>query len=94
MAGTGEYDPNDHDFYLCVNPTNINCKILQTPIHVYTVSPLIGVWDSSNPLKDCGPNHMGARDIALYYPISNGMVNLTEIGDPVFAVESGKIVSV
>ncbi|QDD87446.1 M23 family metallopeptidase [Bacillus cereus] len=91
MPGTEVTAPG---FYICVNPTNVNCKILQTSLHVYTASPLRFVWSSANPLKECGPNHMGARDIALHYydPISNMLVNLTKVGDPVTAVESGKIV--
>ncbi|MGE7874804.1 hypothetical protein [Bacillus paramycoides] len=66
MAGTIIYDPNDRiRFYICSDPNNPNCKLIRTPGHVNSGSPLRGLLDSSRPLKGCGPNHLGAKDLAV-----------------------------
>jgi murein DD-endopeptidase MepM/ murein hydrolase activator NlpD len=83
VAGTIIYDPNNQiQFYICSDPNNPNCKLINTPGHVYSGSPLRGLLKSSRPLKDCGPNHLGAKDLT---------VPGIQIGTPVFAAEAGTI---
>ncbi|WP_338452646.1 peptidoglycan DD-metalloendopeptidase family protein [Niallia oryzisoli] len=83
---------NDNIPYsICSNPNNCSNDSL-APFHVYQGSPLRGLLNSHRPLKDCGPNHLGAKDLATWYRSPNGQqIITTSIGTPVYAAEAGTI---
>ncbi|MED2754024.1 M23 family metallopeptidase [Bacillus thuringiensis] len=95
MDGKVESAPGEI-FHFCVDPTNPACENNPTlPYYLYNSSPLMRVLDSFAPLKDCGKDHLGARDLAyaVMSPSGHGsFVVKTKIGDPVFAAESGEII--
>jgi len=80
MAGIIITDPKDTiTFAICSDPAK--CTLFTTPSHLYPRGPFREpfVW---NILKDCGPNHVGAKDLAI--------PNI-QIGTPVYAAEAGTV---
>lgn len=89
--GTTDYGNDGITYHICSDP-NTCSNDDSVLFHVYRGSPLRGLFNSYRPLKDCGPNHLGARDLATWYLSPTGQqIITTTIGTPVYAAESGTI---